>query len=156
MRLFKYTIVLLLMVLFDACTRKVKYKRFLPKDEEKGVVIIDDSVERNNIRRAILEAKLADIPIPFGLCCIERFLSTTQESDEQVVMGYFASDTIAQELKTFYQCEMERFGWKEIAFFQGAELQLIFIRPRKLCTISIRPQQQNACELVLCVGSCKV
>jgi len=82
------------------------------------------------------EAKLIDIPIPL----YEKWLSMEVDdsnSQDTTIFGYHSllSETA---LIDFYLHEMERLGWRQLAFFQGTESLLQFESPERLCSISIR------------------
>jgi len=119
------------------------------------------------------EAKLSDIPIPLNSVPIKRYFQELS-AQNKIILGYKTRvpenngndrrDIIKDSLHsivTFYNQEMERLGWKNVAFFDGFEKLMIFQKPSKFCTVSLRRclQEDKECEdakleqakIVICV-----
>lgn len=94
------------------------------------------------------EAKLIDIPIPFGSKPLKRFIESMQES-EQIMLGYETEMSI-DALHHFYVQEMERLGWQQKGVCRGPEQFLLFNRPGKISMVSIRPHTHGATEFIIC------
>lgn len=92
------------------------------------------------------EAKLVNIPIPFGSKPLAHFVEHIQES-ELVMLGY-ENEMPAKDLYNFYIQEMERLGWQQKSSFAGPEYFLLFTRPGKTTAISIRPSTPNT-EIII-------
>ena len=83
------------------------------------------------------EAALLDIAIPpyqqrLPIFCEDQYAG-------QVVLGYY-SDCKAEEQRTFFHEQMERYGWNLRREFKGPELLLEFEKPTRSCAVSIRPR----------------
>lgn len=84
------------------------------------------------------QAHLADIPLPIQ-AKVHTLTGSTPESTGLV----FSSTFTLQDLIKFYQFEMERLGWKELHLFSvTSEILLVFEKPQKMCTVSIRPDNR--------------
>lgn len=84
------------------------------------------------------EAQLTDIPFPVQVT--PRILSG---STARAVGLTFVSHFLLNDLVRFYQFEMERLGWKELHLFSvESEILLVFEKPQKFCTVSIRPDNR--------------
>lgn len=84
--------------------------------------------------------RLIDIPIPLGVKFLDNYFFDNS-------YAYF-TNLKQQELISFYDEEMELEGWKKLTSFFGAESLIIFEKPNKHASISIRPQKNNS-NLVL-------
>ncbi|MFC1842099.1 hypothetical protein ACFLYU_00365 [Candidatus Dependentiae bacterium] len=93
------------------------------------------------------EAKLSDIPIPLNSEPLREYFYTllAQENNRivqaaqtaQTVLGYTNAMNMSNIIM-FYTQEMERLGWQSVASFDGFEKLLIFKKPFRFCSISIR------------------
>ena len=84
------------------------------------------------------EAHLTDVPLPVQVTPRVLSGSTTQATGLTFVSNFQLDDLIK-----FYQFEMERLGWKEVhAFSVPPEVLLIFEKPEKFCTLSVRPDNR--------------
>jgi hypothetical protein len=92
------------------------------------------------------EARLIDIPIPFGSKPLKRFTEQAQAS-ERIMLGY-ENEMPACALYNFYVQEMERLGWQQEFTFNGPEFFLLFSRPGNVSAISIRPHTTNS-EIII-------
>lgn len=82
------------------------------------------------------EAKLIDIPIPIGAQVLESACEINDASDH-MVLGYTTSLDY-NTLIAFYQREMERLGWQQLAYVSGSESLLTFIKPGRFCSVFLR------------------
>jgi hypothetical protein len=83
------------------------------------------------------EAKLVDVSLPIGVVAYD--LSTPKEEEKQDQVIFYEVDFSLRMLTDFYQLEMERLGWKELALFESAdEVMLVHEKPRKICVIYLR------------------
>lgn len=86
---------------------------------------------------ARLQARLVDIPIPVhAVPCVDMYEEVSEYG------GGMLQYTIAspqQDIIRFYTYEMERMGWQCLMSVHAREDLLIFDKPERLCTISIRP-----------------
>ena len=83
-----------------------------------------------------LEARCIDIPIPLSARPIAEYFMQTDAG--AIGMAYESSLTL-EAMQTFYQREMERSGWQELALHEGYEVLLVYVKPKKICVISLRP-----------------
>lgn len=59
--------------------------------------------------------------------------------DNQMIFAY-ATDHSHDELVAFYHAQMDYCGWEEISLLRGPESCLVFSKPSKLCTITLRSE----------------
>jgi len=113
----------------QACTKTKTNKINKTNNQNKSNLNTQDFAElvRQN------EAKLSDIPIPFNSEPIKDYFGFFAE-EKKIIMGY-KNYTKDLDIVTFYNQEMERLGWKNIAFFNGPETLMIFEKPSRLCSI---------------------
>jgi hypothetical protein len=84
------------------------------------------------------EAHLTDIPLPVQVA--PHILSGSTADSTGIT---FISNFELKDLVRFYQFEMERLGWKELHLFSvESEVLLVFEKPQKFCTVSIRPDNR--------------
>ncbi|MBY0109914.1 MAG: hypothetical protein K2X90_02270 [Candidatus Babeliaceae bacterium] len=84
------------------------------------------------------EAHLTDIPLPVQITA-HSISGSTQDSSALTFVSTFE----LVDLIKFYEFEMERLGWKELHLFSvTSEVLLIFEKPEKFCTVSIRPDNR--------------
>ena len=97
------------------------------------------------------EAKLIDIPVPLNAQPIFNYF--THDSSDGMSLAY-KTEQPHQEIVTLYDQEMECFGWKKAAFFDGVESLLHFEKPGRYCSVSVRPlgDQQAVTELIVLTG----
>jgi hypothetical protein len=84
------------------------------------------------------EARLIDIPIPIhadSLGFHEQKL--TDGTSDSLVLAYRVH-LVQSEIRSFFEIEMERLGWNMIANIQEIESLLVFVKPTKVCTVSLR------------------
>jgi hypothetical protein len=84
------------------------------------------------------EAHLTDIPLPVQVTPHTLSGSTANSTGLTFVSTFELGDLVK-----FYQFEMERLGWKELHLFSvESEVLLVFEKPQKFCTVSIRPDNR--------------
>lgn len=91
------------------------------------------------------EAKLTDIPIPLGAqptCFFEQ-------EDGAASFFAFHSRMSAEDLEQFYLQQMEQMGWQQSRILRGPETLILFERPERFCSVSVRPFDGALCEVVL-------
>lgn len=88
-----------------------------------------------------VESKLFDIPIPFQAQPLHTEVDSLDK--EQIMLTYRIDTTERETIITVYRNEMERFGWQEIATFNGSEIVLVFTKPRRYCVVSLRNEQSK-------------
>lgn len=76
------------------------------------------------------EARLVDIPIPLK--------SNWSDDKENKCSTVFFTELTKEEVISFYRYEMERLGWLEAAFFDDLEPIIIFKKPERWASISVR------------------
>lgn len=84
------------------------------------------------------EARLTDIPTPLNAKPVPNYFWMDKKESAGVMLGYSVTAS-PQEIVSFYSQEMERFGWDQIAYFDACEHLLIFEKPGRVCSISLRP-----------------
>ena len=80
------------------------------------------------------EAKLYDIPIMLNA---QPEQINTPDDTNQCVLAYTVCNTF-DDVQTFYVCQMERLGWQLYSLFDVNERLLIFEKPSKICSVSLR------------------
>jgi len=87
------------------------------------------------------EAKLVDVPIPLNSKpIIDFFMPDTTK--HEIALGYI-SGMFLEDATQFYIQEMERLGWQNLAYFSNCESLLNFVKPGKICVVSIRPSDHQ-------------
>lgn len=81
-----------------------------------------------------LQAKLIDIPLPL----ITEYIPLYCTEGDALSLGCM-TDLSAHQIEQFYLQEMEKAGWQIVAHGGGYEQLLIFEKPDRICSISIRP-----------------
>jgi len=125
----------------------------------KSKKIIQDCCDcsDNDLYQAIsIETRLTDIPVPLGTCPLTNYFQKEVEADENgLVLGYVCQLNL-ESLLRFYRREMSYLGWQCISEVDGNEALLLFEKPNRICSVSLRPfQASKNCEymqLVLSVG----
>lgn len=85
-------------------------------------------------------AKWSDIPTCFELVPV---VHGSCESSCSVMLSYHS--ILSQEVvRLFYHTEMERCGWKEHVSFDGHETVMLFVKPKKMAVIIIRPVHKRS------------
>ncbi len=92
------------------------------------------------------EAKLFDVPVLID-AVPEKQLNYNQEQLGLTSFSYRVP-TELQKAVSFYNEEMERFGWKQFVQFCEAEALLIFEKPNKICSISLRSEKKALYVLI--------
>lgn len=87
---------------------------------------------------ALYQAKL-DIPFLFG----SQLVVEDDEDAQQKVIRY-ETDVDVPIIADFYRNEMERLGWQYVSGMASAESILIFQKPYKMATISVRATTKSA------------
>jgi hypothetical protein len=132
-------------ILFSSCGQS-QIQRGISKKNDAARKINKNFSKIDSIRH--IEAKLIDIPqVPLNSKPINSLCS----SDPQTIMLGYACSMPCDDIVTFYQHEMERFGWNYAAQFKSSEILLNFNKPNRDCSISIRPGMKNN-EIVIFVG----
>lgn len=84
------------------------------------------------------EARLTDIPIPLNAKPVPNCFWMDEKESAGVMLGYRVTASL-QEIVSFYSQEMERFGWDNVVCFDAHEHLLVFEKPGRVCSISLRP-----------------
>ncbi len=85
------------------------------------------------------EAKLYDIPIMLNA---QPEQINTPNDTNQFALAYAIRSTL-DEVQKFYVGQMERFGWQLHSSFEANERLLVFEKPSKLCSISLRSHKDQ-------------
>lgn len=97
--------------------------------------------DRDRLKIKIHKARLSDVPIPLG--AIPQ-LKLVGEKSFGYLLGVDETDLVS-----YYQVEMEQHGWRLLGQFDSVEKQLIFEKPHKLSSISIRTNKDKYQVLIL-------
>lgn len=82
------------------------------------------------------QAKIHDIPFPSQVKPMKLLLS-----DNQMVLSYFSRLSI-NELVDFFTARMDYWGWELVSAVEAVESCLLFSKPTKVCTITMRNEEQ--------------
>ena len=99
------------------------------------------------------EARLIDIPIPIhadSLGIHEQQL--TDGNSDSLVLAYRVH-LKQPDIRSFFEIEMERLGWNMMANIQDVESLLVFVKPAKVCTVSLRnnyPKDTSSLVVITC------
>jgi len=85
------------------------------------------------------EAKLYDIPIMLNA---QPEQTTALDDTNQFALAYTVRSTL-DEVQKFYCGEMERLGWQVYSLFEANERLLVFEKPSKMCSVSLRPYKDQ-------------
>ncbi|MDZ4153106.1 hypothetical protein, partial [Methylicorpusculum sp.] len=93
------------------------------------------------------ETTLLDLPFPLGALPLSREHIQESVSSGQIFLAYTVALS-APDLTTFYEQEMERLGWQKMVVLPDFETTLIFAKPDRICSISLRaaPDDEFATE----------
>jgi len=97
----------------------------------------------NTLKAHENEARLIDVPIPID----STFVADKAKKgsiDSKCCMLFYSTKKSLQEVKVFYEKEMERFGWRVSAECSDRESTLLFEKPSKVCVVSVRPGDGKA------------
>ncbi len=113
-----------LIVVLPACYKKLGKKPTLHHYDKQPVLT--------------QQAHLTDIPLPIQAEVRELHGATHTSSGLTFVSTFCLADLVR-----FYELEMERLGWKELHLFSvESEVLLVFEKPERFCTVSIRPDNR--------------
>ncbi len=98
------------------------------------------------------QARLYDIPVPI-MAEPDYTYTWSDDAKGNRVLGFLVTADTPEELVEFYRSHMERLGWQERVIIHGREVLIEFVKPEKLCCISVRPESSEKMRLVLSVGS---
>ncbi len=101
---------------------------------------------------AFQEARLSDIPVLLGAQRIENKNNVTVQSGQKALL--FSSNLSQDEVRNFYEQEMERMGWRQVGWFTGKEDFLMFEKPHNnaLVVLRARGNKNRATRITVLVG----
>lgn len=86
--------------------------------------------------KACQSARLPDVIVPLGAVAVGyESPEALQESDSMLTYEIVSK---REDVEHFYAEEMILEGWRLVARIQGAECLLIFDKPQRVCTVSLR------------------
>lgn len=137
--------------LFSPVTH-IEAKKIIYIQEDKNKKNLLTNHQLRNLRDTVRqkEAKLSDVPILIDAEPIETCYGSAPPKNNTIILGY-RSTMALEDIRMFYMQEMDHWGWKNVAMFDGFETLLNFQKPNKFCSISIRscscdfqkPQEHN-------------
>lgn len=86
------------------------------------------------------EAKLFDVPVLID--ARPEKLTQLEEAEEVASVSYTAHISLTEAID-FYEQEMERYGWNLWHSLISQEALLVFEKPSKICTVSLRPYKNQ-------------
>jgi len=102
----------------------------------KHINLVKVSAQSLDAMIKLHEAKLADVPVPLNVVPLREYFDQSC-ADKKIILGY-TSDVKRIEIVKFYNDQMERLGWENVAYFDGRETLMIFKKPSKFCSVSVR------------------
>ena len=132
-----FVTIFFLSLLLPSCARK-KSKPFSFSAAHSEQAVFSEAQHAQSL--ALLhewEATLLDIPFPLGALPIAQEYAKSQAAKGQHFLAY---TTVLSEsdLIAFYEQEMERLGWQKMVVLSDFETMLIFSKPDRICSISLR------------------
>ena len=85
------------------------------------------------------EAKLVDIPLPLNVKPVSEFFYDDHVGSADSSMLAYTTDQPLDEIADFFKQGMERHGWRCRTSFSGLEHLMHFTKPKRFCSISLRP-----------------
>lgn len=82
------------------------------------------------------EARLIDIAIPFGARLLDAYTDNENKNNEMVFS--YVTPMSMEQVVAFYNEQMERLGWSCARHVRGHEQLLLFERPDRSCSITLR------------------
>lgn len=133
-------VISLIALLVSGCTKKEQSSSLVNKKNASQSIMHKKTVfDLSDIERQ--EAALLDIAIPPYQQRLPLFAE--DQFSGQVVLGYY-SDCTAEDHRTFFHQQMERYGWNLRREFKGPELLLEFEKPTRSCAVNIRPHAKTS------------
>lgn len=130
-------IICFLSLLLPACARK-KSRAFSFSVAHSEPQVLSEAQRAQSL--ALLrdwEATLLDIPFPLGAMPVTQEYAKNSETKGQHFLAY--TTLLAESnLIAFYEQEMERLGWQKMVVLPDFETMLIFSKPDRICSISLR------------------
>lgn len=124
----------IIFLFFPGCKKQdsaFSHKDCLATRQKDGVLRDIDFVRQQ-------EARLTDVPIPLNAKPVPQSFWVDEKESAGVMLTYTVS-VPPHEIVSFYSQEMERFGWDHVASFDAHEYLLIFEKPGRVCSVSLRP-----------------
>lgn len=152
MRTFRIIFSFVLISFFAGCSKKnvrVQNKHLASQDayslikEEKASDLgnslwVDDSQDyAAHARIKQQEAQLVDISIPLHAQSLGFHEASITSSSDSLMLAY-RIDWQYENICSFFTVEMERLGWELMANLKDVESLLVFAKPTKICTVSLR------------------
>ncbi len=130
-------IICFLSLLLPACARK-KSKSFSFSVVHSEPHVLSETQRAQSL--AVLhdwEATILDIPFPLGAMPVTQEYAKNSAAKGQHFLAY--TTTLSEsDLIVFYEQEMERLGWQKMVVLPDFETMLIFSKPDRMCSISLR------------------
>lgn len=113
---------------------------FIKKKKELKDEILVSCQKKRSMQECIreIEARIGDLPVPLMV----QALSVSDGCQGQHLIVY-KTELPINELKNFYDKEMELLGWSKRDSFEYEEFLFSFKRQNQSCIVSIRPSQPS-------------
>lgn len=99
------------------------------------------------------EARLIDIPIPIHADSLGFHEQQLTDGDSDSLVLAYRVHLKQSDIRSFFEIEMERLGWNMMANVFDVESMLVFIKPTKVCTVSLRnnyPKDTSSLVVITC------
>ncbi len=99
------------------------------------------------------EARLIDIPIPIHADSLGFHEQRLTDGNSNSLVLAYRVHLKQRDIRNFFEIEMERLGWNMIANVQDVESLQVFVKPTKVCAISLRdyyPKDASSLVVITC------
>jgi hypothetical protein len=145
----KWLFLYIILACVPACTKRSSIQKQYHTDEQ---INVQQKYDIDFVRQQ--EARLIDIPIPLHAKPEPKYCWIDEAESASVMLSY-TFVTSPHDIASFYIKEMERSGWDQIMCLDACEYMLIFEKPGRVCSISLRPvnslPENNL--LIICTGN---
>lgn len=97
------------------------------------------------------EARLIDIPIPVQADPLSLHGDRLGNEEKSSLVLAYRVYSKKQDIRSFFALEMERLGWNMIADIEDVESLLVFVKPTKVCTVSMRSNYEQEASLLIVI-----
>lgn len=104
----------------------------------------DHFTDQDRLKIKVQVARLADVPMPLG---IQPELAYVGDNS----FAYTLQDVSSLDLASYYRSEMDQYGWNLLGDFDSVEQILIFEKPHKLVSVTIRKQEKRYFVVILAI-----
>jgi len=129
---------LIMICLLPACNKQTQRKKAAHKKAAFSFAPLATNIDIE-LQERTLYAHLDDVPTYVGseVAFIDQAIEHGQHS------FILSCPTTHETIKDFYTAEMDIAGWQKISLLEGADITMLFQKPRKLCLIILESQEKQ-------------